>query len=244
MASNPGLLEYIQSRNIDVEFLIEAGCHDGTDTLKFVSDRRFKKIYAFEPDSEAFELARLRLANFLDIVTLKSVVLMDQAREVIAHPLDGNFGTGSTIFNSFLESSDQDTSRVMFAMPMDEVIPRDLSGKGALWLDVEGAGLLVLRGSRRILRQIAIAQIEVEMHNQSTKRLKNYLGIVRLMKDNDFYLVGAPLHPGYFGDVLFLSKGEVGFFIRLKSYCLQVLFITLHAFIYPMLRKPRNFLDS
>lgn len=60
--------------------MIEAGCHDDYDTLKFDSDRRFKLIFVFEPYPKAFELARIRLANFLDIVSLKNVMLMDSTR--------------------------------------------------------------------------------------------------------------------------------------------------------------------
>jgi hypothetical protein len=117
--------------------MIEAGCHDDYDTLKFVSDRRFKLIFVFEPYPKAFELARIRLANFLDIVSLKNVMLMDSTRQVVVHPWEGNIGTGSTIYTPVLESSEKDAPRVFSVMTLDEAFSPDLTGKGALWLDVE-----------------------------------------------------------------------------------------------------------
>jgi len=238
--SNPGLISYIQSKDLNTEYVIEAGCHDGSDTIKFLSGKRFKKIFAFEPDSVAFNLATKNLSGYLDRVVLKQLILMDKSGQVLAHPLHGEFGSGSTIFTPVAAfSKSKGTINPIGVSCLDDEVPNQ-GGSGALWLDVEGAALLVLQGASRVLKQIIVAQIEIDMHIQSGQRLSNYRGIVRLMKAQGFNLVAAPIHPGYFGDALFVKLEFQNIPDRIRSFFLQFTFIALHSVIYPLLRKPKN----
>jgi FkbM family methyltransferase len=238
--SNPGLIPYIQSRDLNTEYVIEAGCHDGSDTIKFLSDKRFKKIFAFEPDPVAFNLATKNLSGYLDRVVLKQLVLMDKSGQVLAHPLHGEFGSGSTIYTPVAASSkSKGTINPIGVSRLDDEIPNQ-GGNGALWLDVEGAALLVLQGASRVLKQIIVAQIEIDMHIQSGHRLSNYRGIIRLMKAQGFNLVAAPIHPGYFGDALFVKLEFQSNPERVKSFFLQFTFIALHSILYPLIGRIKN----
>ena len=51
--ANPGLLSIAKKRCLPFDWVIEAGCHDGTDTLKFLSLEQVKMVFAFEPDDAA-----------------------------------------------------------------------------------------------------------------------------------------------------------------------------------------------
>jgi FkbM family methyltransferase len=240
LVSNPDLLHYINGNDLDISWLIEAGCHDGTDTLRFLSDQRFRKIFAFEPDPVSFELASKNLADHRNRVILQKIALMDKPVPVKAHPLEGLFGTGSTIFIPTLGSEvKHSTENNIVVSCLDEKIPK-LGGEGALWLDVEGSAVPVLQGASRILKQITIAQIEIDMHTQSKERLKNYRTVFNLMKAEGFSLVAAPLHPGYFGDALFIKLRRRSVSLRAKSSLLFFTMIILHSLIYPLLSKPER----
>ena len=237
---NPGLISYIQKQDLDIQWIIEAGCHDGSDTKKFLSDHRFRRIFAFEPDPVAFEAATANLIDSIERVTLKNLVLMNKSGAVKALPLNGEFGTGSTIFTQIGESSiSVEKIGAEKVSRLDDEIPRQL-GSGALWLDVEGSAHLVLQGALRVLEQVEIAQIEIDMHAQSINRLRNYRVILRIMKDSGFKLIAAPLHPGYFGDALFIKPHNLDFIQKMKSRLLGVVFVGLHSAIYPLLGKPKS----
>lgn len=235
---NIGLIPYIQEKNLDVCWVIEAGCHDGTDTLKLLADSRFKKVYAFEPDPIAFELASFNLAAAPERVVLKSVALMDVSKSLKATPYDGVFGTGSTIFSQVSIMEDEQTASYFQAVRLDDEVS-NLTGSGALWLDVEGTAHLVLKGALTTLTKIEVAQIEIDMHTQSKLRLKNYREVLRIMISAGFSLIQAPIHPGYFGDALFVKTASLDSSQRIRSKFLLLAMITLHSVVYPILRKPK-----
>ena len=76
--SNPGLLAVAQKRLIDYQWVIEAGCHDGTDTLKFLEMPNVVKIYAFEPDEIAANKAEAKFKSHGERVKLHRLALMDR----------------------------------------------------------------------------------------------------------------------------------------------------------------------
>jgi FkbM family methyltransferase len=238
--SNPDLLNYIIRNDLDISWIIEAGCHDGTDTLRFLSHHRVKRIFAFEPDPVSFKLASKNLAGHQDRVNLKNIALMDKPVLLTAHPLEGLFGTGSTIFIQTMASEKKfPVKNRIVVSSLDEQIPKQ-GGQGALWLDVEGSAVPVLQGASRILKQITIAQIEIDMHTQSKERIENYRAVLNLMNAEGFFLVAAPLHPGYFGDALFIKLKKRNILLRSKSLLLFYAMIMLHSVIYPLLNKPEK----
>jgi len=240
LVSNPDLLNYIIRNDLDISWIIEAGCHDGTDTLRFLSHQRVRRIFAFEPDPVSFELASKNLTDHQNRVTLKKIALMDKPVLLKAYPSEGLFGTGSTIFIQTLVSGENQTVKNKIEVSsIDDQIPKQ-SGEGALWLDVEGSAVPVLQGASRILKQITIAQIEIDMHTQSKERPKNYRDVLNLMKAEGFSLVAVPLHPGYFGDALFIKFKKRNILLKAKSLMLFYTMITLHSMIYPLLSKPKR----
>ncbi len=237
---NPGLIAYLQSNDLDIEWIIEAGCHDGADTKEFLAHQRFKQIFAFEPDPVAFKVAKMQLKDYLDRVTLRNVVLMDKPGAVRALPLNGEFGTGSTIFSQLKNMTNpSEPITTVMASRLDDEIP-SVTGGGALWLDVEGSAHLVLCGGTTILKQVRVAQIEIDMHAQSIYRNKNYRTVLKIMSRSHFCLIAAPLNPGFFGDALFVKAEFLSLTQKTKSLLLHFMFITLHSGIYPLLGKPKS----
>jgi hypothetical protein len=106
-------------------------------------------------------------------------------------------------------------------------------------LDVEGAPHLVIEGAISTLQNILIAQIEVDMHTTSKIRKANYFKVDKLMRNNNFRLHYAPLHPGYFGDVIYIKENLLSFKEKIRSRILVIGMWILHSKIYPSLKKPK-----
>jgi len=51
---------------VPVHFVVEAGCHDGSDTIKILKILKPQKIFAFEPDPQAFVKATASLKNYMN----------------------------------------------------------------------------------------------------------------------------------------------------------------------------------
>ena len=51
-------------------------------------------------------------------------------------------------------------------------------------------------------------------------------------------LYAAPLHPGYFGDVIYLKEGELSLSEKVKARALTFAMHILHYKVYSLLKKP------
>jgi len=238
--ANPGVLGIIKARNLTIDFAIEAGCHDGTDTLRILELPGLNHIYAFEPDPVAAEIASARIKRFPNKVSLVRSALSNQIGIMEMILPDGVPGSGSTIFrfksNSANKSELGDTT---FECTTLDLQINEVSNNGLLWLDVEGAPHLVIEGAISTLQKILIAQIEVDMHTTSKIREANYFKVDKLMCTNNFRLHYAPLHPGYFGDVIYIKDNLLSFKEKIRSRILVIGMYILHSKIYPLLKKPK-----
>lgn len=99
--SNPGLILVAHQRKLDFEWIIEAGCHDGTDTLKFLELPNVRTIYAFEPDTVAADKAEDKFQSWGKRVELRRLALMDQPGFIELTSPTGRFGDGNSITGNF-----------------------------------------------------------------------------------------------------------------------------------------------
>lgn len=228
---NPDILKLVDCFDVKVDWVVEAGCHDGTDTI--LMDRYLApyKYFAFEPDPLSYARAKLLLETDFSNVLLFPFGLSDVDSELFFSFPHGEQGTGSTILAS---EGDVPVSVKRF----DDVV-RDLSLGGLLWLDVEGHAVKVLKGACEMLPKLLFAKIEVQMHDMSKYRKKDIFEVCKLMKKAKMLPLYAPIHPGYFGDVVFvrtnlLSRAQVGY-----SKFLYLQMFALHRWVYPILGKPK-----
>ena len=239
--ANSGVLSIITRLKIPVDWAIEAGCHDGTDTLKIASLPNMKLVYAFEPDKVAGAVAKEKFRDYKNLVKFSPKALWSKQGSVEMRSPSGNAGDGNSIFsfheeiNSILE----DSENVLACTAIDaEILP--VSNNGMLWLDVEGVPHIVLEGAKSTLDFISIAQIEVEMHKMSEYRGASFVKVHKIMKMANFELYRAPLHPGYFGDVIYIKRNKLSFVKIISSRILVIFMFALHGLIYPVLGKPRQ----
>jgi FkbM family methyltransferase len=237
--SNPGLLAVAQKRLIDYQWVIEAGCHDGTDTLKFLEMPNVFKVYAFEPDEIAANKAEAKFKSHGERVKLQRLALMDRPGFIDVSSPTGEFGDGNSIVGNFRSGESELVSRIKYlrCSNLDSEL-KDLTGNGILWLDVEGAAAKVLTGAASVLKSISLIQVEVELHN-SKYRKADFSHVNRILSKSKFSLIYAPLHPGFFGDAIYIKTDQLRRMEKMRSIVLNSFYSLLHLFVYPLIRKPK-----
>jgi hypothetical protein len=71
-------------------------------------------------------------------------------------------------------------------------------------------------------------------------RAKDAFQVVSILKTAGLIPIYLPIHPGYFGDIIFVRKTNLSHFLILKSQLKVLLFTSLHNYIYPWLKKPSS----
>jgi FkbM family methyltransferase len=222
----------LSDRGINISWVVEAGCHDGEDTLRINHSLKPSRIIAFEPD----EHARLRAskaygANNLD-VELHNFGLSDKNSTLFLNFLNGEEGTGST-YLAETGSSSVEVRRL-------NDLNLQLGYGGMLWLDVEGHAVQALRGSSNYLDNLAVAKVEIQMHKMSDARVADYYEVNQIMLAHGLIPVRVPIYPGFFGDVIYLNRKELKFLDRFWSAALIFQMKVLHGFVYPLLGLPKS----
>ena len=232
------LYEFTNRRGIEVSWIVEAGCHDAGDTEILSTLFNTSMIYAFEPDPVAFENAKARIETLISkghSIQLSKLALMNLTGDA-GLTFVGEPGGGSTQIQN-IESGNQDY-RVQVSKFDDLEIPE--TSKGLLWLDVEGNAVSALRGMQASLHKFSVAKIEVEFHNMSKSRVRNYRDVIALMKQADFRIVKSDNQPGFFGDMLFVNSTHFNFMTFFESFLITLATYLLHGFVYPILKKPKR----
>ncbi len=230
------LFALIDQLKIEISWVIEAGCHNGSDTLEMIEMYGMEKIYAFEPDPSARFEAEMVLAEYLGSrVELSPFALMDKSGLVGIDYL-GAPGSGS----SQIRHHRSDDASGIKAIKLDE-IQVTWDGGGCFWLDVEGVAVEVLIGSLNTLKKISVIKCEVEFHDMSQTRKSNYRKVFSLLSDNDFAIWKCDINPGYFGDILFVRKKHLSKIQLVKSRIILNLVVLIRSYIYPWLGKPQDF---
>lgn len=132
-------------RKSEKEIFIDAGCYDGQSSMEFMKwcGNRCEKIYAFEPMSDAFTLAKFKLRNVSN-VELYQCALGDTVGET-------SFAESYTVLQaSRIGTAGNHVERVRL-----ETIDHFLNGAEATFIkmDIEGAELSALKGSESTLKK-------------------------------------------------------------------------------------------
>lgn len=215
------------------QYIIEAGCHDGSDTRELIEKYPNARIFAFEPDHAARKIAIQNLtSDTSEKITIFDFGLSNENRLGGIKYHDGIPGTGSSQISESGEASVE-------LRRLDDILS-DIELKGGmLWLDVEGHAVPALEGMLRILSDIKSAKIEVQMHDMSAFRLTDYDKVINILGSKKLFLVSGPLNPGFFGDMIFVSLDYLNKVEVIKSRLLVLQIRFLHKIVYPALGKPK-----
>jgi len=215
-----------------IEWVVEAGVHDAADTVEIYKRIKPREYIGFEPDLVAHLRAvkRLEESHLKEKVSLFQMALSDK-EESISLVTPTSLGAGQTQIEL-----NQDGE--IFAVPIFDFLDGK-NNRGLLWLDVEGHAERVLRGAKNRLRQFSVMKIEVQMKYMDTNRKRDAHFVHRLLS-RDFILVRAPIHPGFFGDVVYLRKDLARLTDRIVSIFLTWLFFALHYLVFILFKRNRR----
>lgn len=232
------VVEMITRRKINIDWIIEAGCHDGSDSLVLLNNFPSAELYAFEPDPFARDKASQKYSESgRKNIHLSAFGLSDHNTSRFMRFIDGVGGSGSSEVDSH---GDVPVELVV----LDDIFRPQAKTQGLLWLDVEGHATSALRGMEETLKQVSVAKIEVQMHDMTSTRPRDFVLVLSLLKKAGLNAVSTPIHPGYFGDIVFIHSRHQNLLERVSSFLLTLQMRILHEFIYPMIRKPAAFLKK
>ncbi len=228
------LFETLDYLGIRADWVIEAGCHNVSDSKEMIEDFEIRRIYGFEPDSFARLAAEKTLEKYLDTrVSISPFALMKE-NAIFGVTYIGDPGSGCTQVGDLSNSGSKDLVR---SIRLDdfEINEKTL---GLMWIDAEGAATDVILGEIETLKSIAALKIEVEFHDMSTARIANFRTVIKLLKTQGFCIWKGDIQPGFFGDILFVRSSLLPIRLRLISILNSLLLISLHSCIYPSINKP------
>jgi FkbM family methyltransferase len=187
----------------------------------------------------AADKAEKKFSVYGERVSLSRLALMDRPGYIQISSPTGNFGDGTTSIHGFYEEiSNLDSGSELIPCTTLDLELLDIEERGLMWLDVEGSATKVLAGASRVLESVDLIQIEVELHD-TRHRVGNFQEVDRYLTGKNFALIYGPIHPGFFGDAIYVRKTELGFPGRTRSKFLDFLMYVTHSVIYPLLQKPK-----
>ncbi len=226
------LIQITKTYKLEIDWIVEAGCHDGSDTLELSKQFNPTRIFAFEPDPVAYAKAREYInANLLSDTSLFQEGLGEENSTKFLNFQSVGEGMGSTFL------TEEGEVKVSVSR-LDDKLPSNLGDGGLLWLDVEGHTLKALNGMRKTIRKIGIAKVEVQLHTRDLNFTRDFDEVMTFFAEAGFGALYGPLHPGFFGDVIFVRKADLGIIGRLRSVLLTIQIHFLHTYVYPALGKP------
>jgi FkbM family methyltransferase len=151
--------------------ILEAGAHDGTDTLRMASFWPLAQIHAFEPVPAAYNELSRRAAHLGERIHCYSLGLGPQKRRTKMY-LSGDGGAGSCQSSSLLppaEGHSKEYSFVAFGDAIDVDVTtidewssgRNIAQVDFMRLDMQGYEIEALKGALATLRQTRAVQLEV-----------------------------------------------------------------------------------
>jgi FkbM family methyltransferase len=170
----PKTVSWIEQWAKDGAVLYDIGANVGAYSL--IAASRGAKVVAFEPAHQnAYKLQRnIFLNKFDDRVTVVPMALSDEERVIQLDQEDSSFGAtanfsasspGKIAFGQSALAIRLDTAIKMFSLPPPSLIK----------IDVDGAEIEVLNGSKRLLENQALKSILVEADERNEAQVKNIL---------------------------------------------------------------------
>jgi FkbM family methyltransferase len=232
---NLDVVSIVENRQISIDWILEAGCHDGSDSVTLA--RAFKPIryLAFEPDETAREraLQRFRYTGTSTIELYPFGLSNHNSMKFLKYEAEGK-GSGST------HLTDEGDDPIAVKVFDELIIVEEVSG--LLWLDVEGHALQALQGMSTALSRIVIAKVEVQLHTRNSDFIRDFAEVIQIMKQFDLLPIFGPVYPGYFGDIVFLRKDFFKPYDKFRGKILIFQMKFLHSCFYPMINKPTRIL--
>ncbi|MBL0174857.1 MAG: FkbM family methyltransferase [Ignavibacteria bacterium] len=204
----------------DVAVALDVGSLDGEVSRHFRSLFPRSRICAFECNPAALETCRRTLGG-LDRAQLVEAAVCDSDGEVEFHPIDpartrtphpnGNIGASSLFLAAPgypHEQYAQSTIRVPSLRIDTWAAGAGIPGVDVLWMDVQGAELLVLRGMGVLLSSVRIIHTEVEFKTMYTGQ-PLFPDVDAFLREAGFVQRATMYRDDWFGNLVYVRSDIV-----------------------------------
>lgn len=229
-----------------VRTVFELGARDGTETVRLAERFPAARIFAFECNPAVLERCRHAVAGLGNVKLIEKAV-GETNRDVTFYPIDpertittwrdGNPGASSQFKASGkypVERYVQDeiqvpSTRLESFIEQNGIPPADL-----LWMDIQGAELLALKGMGPYLERVRLIHTEVEF-------LEIYRGqplfqdVKRYLNHQGFRLIEFTNLEPYSGDAVFINVRQARTLRERSSFFLRNRFLSFSRRTLPVL---------
>ena len=239
----------------NVHTIVEIGAKDCTETIGFAKYFPNARIYAFECNPATLPLCRERIKNTKNITLIEKAV-SDKNGEVSFFPIDqkntitpwadGNPGASSLLLASgkykketYVQKEVRVPSITLNSFFKDHGIER----VDFLWMDIQGAELMALKGAGEALSRIKIIFSEVEFM-EIHKDQPLFGDIKTYLNAHHFSLYDFANFGRYFGDAIFVNNALHGNAPYARNNVVYPFYKYFWAYVLFLTRIPGKILRS
>ena len=187
-------------KNLDIKVVFDIGAHKGEFIDGIMSIKQKIKVYSFEPQSKIFKILKKKFKNSKNVFLFNKAISNNNKKKILKINIKSSTSTFSNynknsywkkikevLLTGFGKSSIIRTETTK-CINLDSFCNKKKIKKiDLLKIDTEGHEEEVLRGSKKILRNVKFILIEIHF----SKIYKNYniKKIEKILKKNNFLLV-------------------------------------------------------
>ena len=204
--------------------ILDIGSKDCLEAIEFSKKFVNSKVYSFEANPDAIKIARKNSQGYTNH-TLVEKAVSDQNGYIKFYPIntdetetsyeDGNIGASSMFKASGkypIENYIQDEIEVE-SITIEQFCKENNIGKiDFVWMDLQGAEFLALKGMGDYLKDIEIIHTEAELF-EIYENQYFFKDIENLLKETHFLISGNKKHI-YFNNFVFLKKSYFKRFLK------------------------------
>lgn len=203
--------------NEDINVIFEIGARYCLDTLGFNRIIPKAKIFAFECNPRTLPVCRKAVKNIKNITLIEKAVsdkigkvkfFPTNPDETITTHKNGNPGASSMFIVSSKYPTDiiiQDEIEVESIRLKTFLKQNDIKAIDLLWMDIQGAELMALRGLEDDLSNVKLIHTEIEFIDiyEGQPLFKD---VKKFLNERNFYLYDFTYISAYFGDAIFVNS--------------------------------------
>jgi FkbM family methyltransferase len=178
-------------RTFEIATICDVGSMDGSDALRFRRFRPNAAVLALEPNPRNFALMEAHDGLRHAAIRVLPVAASDRRAEAPFFVVEADYSVGRDLARRGLSSLYERPDRARSTTVSESLD----GGPIALWIDTEGMGFEVIRGSSGVLAATRMIHVEVETRPIIAAAQKLFSDVERTLLDRGFVLLATDQRP-------------------------------------------------